>query len=312
MHPIVGLVTSFLALTIPLVLLARISFLGKGERKDSHSLSVIIPARNEEKRIVPLLESLRSQSVRPSEVCVVDDSSTDQTAEIVKKHGYRVVQCPILPEGWTGKSWACWNGVHSTEGELLLFLDADVTLKKDALERLLFEYERTGGLISVQPFHLMSRFHEYFSAFQYDRNDVHAVFFFFWKMDTTPRGIWSGDPLFSQRLSNSGWPRKDPDIHFGRCGVGSSLYCAKNSGYSERRKGEHFIPNVPRRVSDPNGGVGKKLCKRGIQNRSGYSGINDCDYYRMDLYIDRICAVACSAFSLGAYLLSSRIYMCGV
>ncbi len=165
MHPIVGLVTSFLALTIPLVLLARISFLGKGERKDSHSLSVIIPARNEEKRIVPLLESLRSQSVRPSEVCVVDDSSTDQTAEIVKKHGYRVVQCPILPEGWTGKSWACWNGVHSTEGELLLFLDADVTLKKDALERLLFEYERTGGLISVQPFHLMSRFHEYFSAF---------------------------------------------------------------------------------------------------------------------------------------------------
>ncbi len=165
MDPITGLVTTLLAHIIPLVLLARLSFPMKGQRKNSYSLSVIIPARNEEKRISPLLESLRSQSIQPDEVCVVDDFSSDQTVEIVHKHGYRVAQSPLLPEGWTGKSWACWHGVHSTKGELLLFLDADVTLEEDALERLLFEYERSEGLVTVQPFHQMNQFHEYFSAF---------------------------------------------------------------------------------------------------------------------------------------------------
>ncbi len=128
------------------------------------AVSVIIPARNEEPRIATLLRSLSTQSVRPLEILVVDDESTDNTAGVAREHGARVLPTPPRPHGWVGKTWACHSGAAESAGELLLFLDADVELDATALERITAAREQAGGVVSVQPYHRTTRMYESFSA----------------------------------------------------------------------------------------------------------------------------------------------------
>ncbi|WP_304223601.1 glycosyltransferase family A protein [Gracilinema caldarium] len=136
--------------------------------------SVIIPARNEEQRLGPLLESLQNQTFTPYEVIVVDDGSTDETAVLARRFGCRVVQpadtlsaaqleAPGDPR-WTGKSAACYAGALEARGDLLVFFDADVTLAPDALEYLAC-YSRPGSVLSVQPYHAMKRAYEQCSLY---------------------------------------------------------------------------------------------------------------------------------------------------
>jgi len=127
-------------------------------------ISVIVPARNEERTLAPLLESLAQQAMKPREVILVDDHSEDGTAEIGKKAGCRVIPSLDLPEGWTGKPWGCWQGARQARGELFLFLDADTFLEKDGLEKLVATYLRGKGLLTVQPYHRMEKLYERLSA----------------------------------------------------------------------------------------------------------------------------------------------------
>jgi 4,4'-diaponeurosporenoate glycosyltransferase len=129
------------------------------------AVSVIIPARNEERNLPGLLASLTRQSLKPQEVIVVDDHSTDGTAGVAQRAGAAVLPAAELPEGWVGKPWACWQGAHRAEGGILVFLDADVRLEDDGLARLLGELARQGGLVSVWPYHRMQRPYERLSAF---------------------------------------------------------------------------------------------------------------------------------------------------
>jgi 4,4'-diaponeurosporenoate glycosyltransferase len=129
-------------------------------------LSVIIPARNEESNLPKLLRSLTSQSVRPKEIILVDDASSDHTAEVARQNGARVVNSLPLPEGWRGKTWACHQGAQAAAGEKLLFLDADTWFEPDGLARVLAEIQAAGGgALSVAPYHFVRDFHEQFSAF---------------------------------------------------------------------------------------------------------------------------------------------------
>jgi 4,4'-diaponeurosporenoate glycosyltransferase len=101
--------------------------------RDGLQVSVIIPARNEQRRIAPLLESLGRQ-IRPAqEILVVDDGSIDGTAGVARDLGAAVITAPPKPDGWTGKTWACWTGSREAHGELLVFLDADTVLEPDGL-----------------------------------------------------------------------------------------------------------------------------------------------------------------------------------
>ncbi|MGC8683848.1 MAG: glycosyltransferase [Athalassotoga sp.] len=127
-------------------------------------ISIIIPARNEEKNIGNLLESLKDQSIQIDEIIVVDDQSSDKTASIAKSFGVSVLQLKDLPDGWIGKSNACWNGYKFSTGDILIFLDADVTLSKNAVKSLLKVHQKYGGLISTQPWHNAVRVHEKLSA----------------------------------------------------------------------------------------------------------------------------------------------------
>ncbi|MFD2330223.1 glycosyltransferase [Cohnella sp. GCM10020058] len=127
---------------------------------ETSRLSVVIPARNEEANLPHLLSSLRVQRYRPYEIIVVDDGSTDRTGLIAKEFGATLVEGLPLPEGWTGKNWAVWNGYLRSTGDLIAFLDADVRLAPDALGALAEARSRTKGVVSVVPYHYTEKLYE--------------------------------------------------------------------------------------------------------------------------------------------------------
>jgi len=105
-------------------------------------ISVCIPARNEEKNIATLLETLIGQTHNDFEIRVLDDQSEDKTAEIVQKYEQKTHGQIILhagkpkPAGWLGKPWACMQLAEYAAGDILLFLDADTSLHKETLQRV--------------------------------------------------------------------------------------------------------------------------------------------------------------------------------
>ncbi|MEZ0117856.1 UNVERIFIED_ORG: 4,4'-diaponeurosporenoate glycosyltransferase [Heyndrickxia coagulans] len=123
-------------------------------------ISVIIPARNEENTLPALLDSLNKQTTKPGEIIVVDDHSEDKTKETAEKFGVTVVSAPDLPDGWTGKTWAVWNGYVKSTGDLLIFLDADIRLAEHAISSLVTAQKQQGGAISVVPYHHTEKFYE--------------------------------------------------------------------------------------------------------------------------------------------------------
>jgi 4,4'-diaponeurosporenoate glycosyltransferase len=159
-------------LEVGLPLAAGAWLLGSGRRLERPAgsgvnripLSVVIPARNEAAPLPALLASLRTQTLLPDEVIVVDDHSSDATAAKAAGAGATVISPPPLPAGWLGKSWACHHGAAAASGELLLFLDADVVLDPPALAALVARHGAAGGMISVQPEHRPVAAYEQLSA----------------------------------------------------------------------------------------------------------------------------------------------------
>jgi len=109
-------------------------------------VSVLIPARNEEKNIRKVLESVLAYSSPDLEVIVADDHSSDQTVEIVDSMAQvdsrlKLVHTPDLPNGWGGKMHACHHLAKSASHPWLLFLDADVKITSDAIPRMVMRAE---------------------------------------------------------------------------------------------------------------------------------------------------------------------------
>jgi glycosyltransferase involved in cell wall biosynthesis len=117
------------------------------------SVSVIVPARNEEACLGRCLESLVAQTGVPFEVIVVDDHSTDRTHEIATAfRKVRVIDAGPLPNGWTGKNNAVASGVRVARGEWLLFTDADTVHLPGSLAGAFKEARENGAeLLSYSP-----------------------------------------------------------------------------------------------------------------------------------------------------------------
>ncbi len=129
-------------------------------------VSVIIPARNEQREIEETVRRLLAQTWRDIEVIVVDDRSSDDTAAVVKSLALTderliLVEGDELPEGWLGKPWALAQGAGVATGELLLFVDADVCYEPEVIASMLAFRETSGcAVISVFPHVEMKGFWE--------------------------------------------------------------------------------------------------------------------------------------------------------
>lgn len=91
---------------------------------DIGAVSVVIPARDEAGRIGPLLDAIAG-APGVAEVVVVDDQSSDATAQIAADAGARVLSGTTLPDGWAGKAWALQQGIEAATTEWVVTLDAD-------------------------------------------------------------------------------------------------------------------------------------------------------------------------------------------
>ncbi len=136
---------------------------------DGPLVSVVVPARDEERGVRAATASLAAQEYGALEVIVVDDESSDATAAEARAaatHRVRVLEGKPVPTGWVGKSWACHQGYELAQGDWLLFTDADVRHAPDTVGRALALAQRrraagvsvlplieTGGLVeqAIQP-----------------------------------------------------------------------------------------------------------------------------------------------------------------
>jgi glycosyltransferase involved in cell wall biosynthesis len=136
------------------------------EPEDLLELTVIVPARNEEDCLGACLNSLVQQSDqvfalgRDWELIVVDDQSTDRTAEIARSiPGVTVMPANKLEKGWTGKANAIWTAARKARGRWLLFTDADTVHEPGNLNRAMHEAARHKvGMLSYSPRQIVSGF----------------------------------------------------------------------------------------------------------------------------------------------------------
>jgi hypothetical protein len=103
-------------------------------------LSVIVPARNEEKTVAPAMQSLFAVDYPNLEIIAVNDRSTDRTGQILEDLAagdprLRVVHVHELPPGWLGKNHALHIAGKAAAGEYLLFTDADVHFEPSVLRK---------------------------------------------------------------------------------------------------------------------------------------------------------------------------------
>ncbi len=124
----------------------------------SEPVSILIPARNEQSTIARAVTTACAQrGLRDFEVLVLDDDSSDDTAEIIEELAQRDSRIRLIrghqpiPEGWMGKQFACQRLSHSARGSVLVFVDADVELEPYAVAACI-ELLRTENLALVAPY----------------------------------------------------------------------------------------------------------------------------------------------------------------
>lgn len=106
-------------------------------------ISILVPARNEAVNLPGLLNSIVVIKDVHYEVIILDDNSDDGTFQVVETFanlhpGFRVIKGGVLPSGWTGKNYACWQLAQVAKGDYFLFVDADVQLKPEVISSALY------------------------------------------------------------------------------------------------------------------------------------------------------------------------------
>lgn len=159
MNLLVGFVTIALLGMAVISLLNALTYprLRPGRPGQTPLVSVLIPARNEAAHIERTLRMLRAQDYPNFEIVVLDDASSDGTAQVVRRASDsdpRLLLLPglPLPPGWLGKAWACQQLFQHARGDLLLFTDADVRWHSGALQAVVRQFQESRAhLLAVFP-----------------------------------------------------------------------------------------------------------------------------------------------------------------
>ena len=130
-------------------------------------VSIVVPARNEQEHVAAALASFAAQDYENLEIIAVDDRSSDATGEIMEqaaRHAaatrpglhFEVMHIAELPAGWLGKTHAMWLAAQRATGDWILFTDADVKLRPDALRRaLIYAEEAKADHLVLFPTHAL-------------------------------------------------------------------------------------------------------------------------------------------------------------
>ena len=121
---------------------------------DSLTLSIVVPAFNEQSRLPATLDLLAawlsSGPYADAEVLVVDDGSTDDTASVVRRAAAQDVRFRLLQNpGNRGKGYAVRHGMLKAQGQWVLFTDADLSAPIGELPKLFEAGERTGAAVAI-------------------------------------------------------------------------------------------------------------------------------------------------------------------
>lgn len=133
-------------------------------------ISILIPARDEEENIGTLLEELSRLEYSALEIIVYNDNSTDKTEDIIKEWkvinpNIKLINGGVLPNGWLGKNHACHQLSQAATGDVLLFLDADVSVRKDLIKRSISHFQKYElQLLSIFPKQIVQSFGEKISV----------------------------------------------------------------------------------------------------------------------------------------------------
>jgi chlorobactene glucosyltransferase len=124
---------------------------------DRPTISVLIPARNEEDSIERCVRSILNQARLPDQCIVLNDGSTDATGSILEELSAQnsllnIISGSETPNGWLGKPWACHQLSQHATGDVLVFLDADVWLEPDAIQSIINVMQQTrADMLTVWP-----------------------------------------------------------------------------------------------------------------------------------------------------------------
>jgi chlorobactene glucosyltransferase len=163
---VIGLAVWLIVLANTILNLLFIRRLETGD-PDGPPVSVIIPARNEERAIETTLRSFLGQDYRRLELVVVDDRSTDQTGVIADRLAAQDARVRVLhgeppPPGWLGKPWAMHQGSRLARGELLLFVDADLVYAPSTISAAVHALRQSdSGMITLLPHMELKSFWEH-------------------------------------------------------------------------------------------------------------------------------------------------------
>jgi chlorobactene glucosyltransferase len=130
------------------------------------SVSILVPARNEQLNITKCLNSLQNLSYPVLEILVLDDESQDKTAAIVSHFAMRDSKIKLiggqpLPPDWVGKNWACHQLSKHAKGDILIFTDADNWYHPQAVDRTIGWIQQYDlGMLSVFPQQITDTFAE--------------------------------------------------------------------------------------------------------------------------------------------------------
>lgn len=207
-------------------------------RQLNQTVSILIPARNEESNIQQAITAALNSTHVSVEVLVLDDGSTDRTAELVtelaqKDARVKLVRGVSLPLGWGGKPHACARLAEHATGEWLLFQDADVRINPDAVARLTAcASERELDLLSGIPHQITKTWSEKLIV-----PVIHFVLLGYLPM---PGVRWSGSPAFAAAVGQLLFVRREAYVDTGghsaiRARIHDGMAIAQNFRSKNRR-----------------------------------------------------------------------------